>query len=75
MKIVYISFLLFNYVSFMLSRLFNPLSARDFWKNRIFTVKKLSQNCRRRIKDCRRANVLRRLFFAAVLFAQLKGVI
>ena len=43
MEIVYISFLLFNYVSFMLSRLFNPLSVRHFWKNRIFAVKKLSQ--------------------------------
>ena len=27
----------------MLSRLFNPLSARHIWKNRIFAVKKLSQ--------------------------------
>ena len=43
MKIVYISFLLFNYVSFMLSHLFNPLSAKHLWKNRIFAVKKLLQ--------------------------------
>ena len=43
MKIVYISFLVFNYVSFMLSRFFNPVSARHFWKNQIFAVKKLSQ--------------------------------
>ena len=43
MKIAYISFLLFTYVSFMLSRLFNTLSARHFWKNQIFAVKKLLQ--------------------------------
>ena len=31
----------------MLSRLFDPLSARHFWKNQIFAAKKLSQalNC------------------------------
>ena len=44
MKKVYIlKSILFNYVSFMLSRLFNPLSARHFRKNRIFALKKLSQ--------------------------------
>ena len=41
MKIVYIPFLLFN-VSFMLSHLFNPFQPY-FWKNQIFTVKKLLQ--------------------------------
>ena len=32
----------------MLSHLFNPFSATNFWKNQIFAVKKLSQtlNCR-----------------------------
>ena len=43
MKIVYISLLLFNYVSFMLSHLFNPSSARHFWKNQVFAVRKLLQ--------------------------------
>ena len=61
----------------MLSRLIKCqafLEKSNFRCKKIIANFKLLQNCRRRIKDSHRANVLRRQFFAAVLFDQLKGL-
>ena len=44
----------------------------NFRCKKIIANFKLAQNCRRRIKDCRRANVLRREFFTVALFFIIK---
>ena len=64
----------------MLSRLFNLLSARYFWKNQIFTIKKLLQTLNyRKIAIVELEIAVEQMsyngnFFAAILFAKSKGL-